>query len=267
MARKCHFPDRNLCCPDDLIAALFIDLDGTCVVCQPYYDGAIDEFGTLMQLCRLATKEEAIQTLRRVYYGSMPQRGFERARFGEAIVEAYHQLCTKRRPPRKEITAICQSIGSRPFFRPPEVFPGCKPVLSRAQHNFLLVAVTVGDYEVQRYKMKQSGLDPIFDDHIITDTENKPQVVQEFIKDVGIHPQYSGFIGNSMRSDGAVLSVTNVLYLPLESSLARPEDKFPENTGFELFQARNWAECEQRGIMPLFRRRRKAMEETADACA
>lgn len=265
MARKCHFADRNLCAPGDTIAALFVDIDGTCVVCQPYYDGAIEEFATLMHLCRLCTKEHAKEMLKRVYYGSMPQRGFERHRFGEAIAETYEKLCAeKKKKPAEEIKQICQSIGSRPFFRKPEVFDNCLPVLGRARHNFLLVAVTVGDREAQKYKIRQAGLDAIFDETIITMHENKAVLVREAITDLGINPRYSAFIGNSIRSDGATLAETNFIYLPLESSLARPEDKLPEDTGFVHFDARDWREVEERGIIRLLRQRQSEMDIDVD---
>lgn len=265
MTRKCQFADRNLCAPGDTIAALFVDIDGTCVVCQPYYDGAIEEFATLMKLCRLSTKEQAAETLKAIYYGSMPQRGFERHRFGEAIAETYEALCkAKKRKPEPEIRNICQSIGSRPFFRKPEVFDNCLPVLGRARHNFLMVAVTVGDREAQKYKIRQAGLDAVFDETIITLHENKAEVVREAIADLGINAKFSAFIGNSIRSDGATLTETNFIYLPLESSLARAEDKLPDDTGFDRFLVRDWREVEERGIIRLLRRRQHDMDEDLD---
>lgn len=260
MARKCQFADRNLCATGDRIAALFIDIDGTCVVCQPYYDGAIAEFAALMNLCKLATPAVAADTLKQLYYASMPARGFERGRFGEAIAEAYEALCkAKKRRAQKDIVEICKSIGSRAFFRKPEVFDNCLPVLGRARHNFLLIAVTVGDREAQKYKIRQAGLDALFDEVIITDTENKAELVREAIKDMGIDPQFSAFIGNSIRSDGAALSETNFIYLPLEHSLTRPGDKLPESQ-YQSFTANTWREVEERGIVRLRRQLRTAIE-------
>lgn len=258
--RKCQSADRNLCAGDDKIAALFIDIDGTCVVCQPYWDGAFAEFSKLMLLCKLGTEEEALEILRKVYYGSMPMRGFERARFGEALHEAYAELClSKRKKQDPVIVELCKSIGSRPFFRKPEVFDHCLPVLARARHNFLLVAVTVGDREAQKYKIRQAGLDALFDHTIITNAENKAELVEEAIEDMGIDPDASAFIGNSIRSDGVCLSKTNFIYLPLETSLSRPGDALPESR-FRKFDAKDWREVEERGIVRLLRKRQTHME-------
>lgn len=265
MASKCHTPGRNYCAPNGKIAALFVDVDGTIMECQPYYDGAIAEFATLMSLCGFDRKK-AEDTLKRVYYGSMPHRGFERHRLAEAIVEAYGVMCKehkKRR--RKDVIAICERIGSAPFFRRPRLFENALAVLSRARKQFYIIAVTVGDREVQNYKIRQGGLDAIFDDKIIILKENKADNVREVIKDLNIDPHLSAFIGNSIRSDGATLSETNFVYLPLESSLTRSGDKLPENTGFETFETTDWRDTEERAIQRLIRRRQQLIEEDGDS--
>lgn len=261
---KCHTPGRNYCAPNGKIAALFVDIDGTIMECQPYWDGAINEFATLMGLCGFS-KKKADETLRKVYFGSMPHRGFERHRLSEAIVEAYTVMCKERKVRRrKEITAICERIGSAPFFRRPSLFENALPVLSRARKQFYLIAVTVGDREVQNYKIRQGGLDAVFDDKIIIIKENKAEHVREVIKDLNIDPKLSAFIGNSVRSDGATLTETNFVYLPLESSLSRSDDKLPENTGFETFQTTDWRDTEERAIQRLIRRRQQLMEIDED---
>lgn len=257
MRKNCHTPERNMCAPGGKIAALFVDIDGTVMECQKYFDSAINEFATLMALCGFE-KKIARQTLEQSYYGSMPHRGFERENFGKAIAEAYGILCKtfgKRR--NREVALICQRIGSAPFFNQPELFPHALPVLTRARHNFLIVAVTVGSREAQKYKIRQSGLASVFDDIIITLNENKAELVGEYIEDLDVHPRYSAFIGNSVRSDGAALAKTNFVYLPLETSLAGPNDKFPESK-FRLFRSGNWLEVEERVINRLIRRKRNA---------
>ncbi len=260
MKRKCQSADRNYCAPRNKIAALFVDIDGTVAVCQPYFDRGIKEFTHLMSLCGFS-KRAARKALEEVYYGKKPFRGYDRERFGEAIAEAYEHIC-KKQGVRKDplISSICQRIGTAPFFQPPELFPNALPVLTRARHNFHIVAVTVGTREVQKYKIGQGGLSSVFDDTIFTLHENKADLVGEFIADNHVCPQHSAFIGNSMRSDGVTLNNTNFVYLPLEISLASPCDKFPENTGFELFKVNNWTDCEERALKRLIRRRRLSME-------
>lgn len=258
MTTPCHSADRNMCCPGGKIAALFVDIDGTAMLCQPYFDGAFEEFATVMELLGVP-KETSKKALGDIYYGSMPHRGFERERFPEGIVETYHHLCAEHKlEPRADILPVLERIGNAPFFRKPELFPHALQVLTRAQHNFKLIAVTVGDREVQKYKIRQGGLDAVFDETIITLREGKAELVAEAIEDYNIDPHYSAFIGNSIRSDGVCLSKTNFIFLPLESSLSKNGDKLPENTGFTTFQVTDWRDAEERAIKRLLRRRKMA---------
>ncbi len=260
MTTPCHSADRNMCCPGGKIAALFVDIDGTAMICQPYFDGAFEEFATVMELLGVP-KDASKKALSDIYYGSMPHRGFERERFPEGIIETYHHLCKEYKlEPRADIHPVLERIGNAPFFRKPELFPNALQVLTRAQHNFMLIAVTVGDREVQKYKIRQGGLDAIFDETIITLKEGKAQLVEaEAIEDYNIDPNFSAFIGNSIRSDGVCLSKTNFIFLPLESSLTKSGDKLPANTGFTDFKVSDWRDAEERAIKRLLRRRKMAM--------
>lgn len=264
MIQNCRTPERNMCAPDGKLAALFVDIDGTVMECQPYFDRAVEEFATLMKYCRFNPKA-ARQTLEDVYYGSMPHRGFEKDKFAEAIEEAYRVLCKQHgRRADRVVRSICNRIGSAPFFNSPVIFPYAMPVLTRARHNFMIVAVTVGNREAQKYKIRQGGLASIFDDIIITLNENKADLVGEYISDMAVNARASAFVGNSIRSDGQSLSKTNFIYLPLETSLATPKDKLPENTGFELFNASNWLDVEERALNRLIRRRRRAIRAISE---
>ncbi len=267
MNATCQTPDRNMCAPDGKLAALFVDVDGTLIVCQPYFDAAMEEFAELMKLCGF-DRQEARETLHNVYYGSMPHRGFERHKFAEGIAEAYHVLAKKHKIRRRPIIAnICERIGRAPFFNPPVLFEYALPVLTRARHNYMIVAVTVGNREAQKYKIRQGGLSAVFDDTIITLSENKAQLVAEYMEDMNISPKHSAFIGNSIRSDGASLSKTNFIYLPLETSLASASDKLPENTGFQLYRAKDWHEVEESCLNRQIRVRRRALRaEEANKC-
>jgi len=264
---NCIVGDRNLCTPSGKIAALLIDLDGTTVVCQPYFDEAAEEFATFMSFIGVP-KQVAHDTLAKVYSGSMPHRGFERERFPEALIETYELLAsahtlTVQPEDIENVRSILKGIGSAPYFRKPKLFPHAMEVLNRAHDRFMLIAVTVGDYEVQEYKIRQAGLDKLFDYRIITLQEAKDELVEEAMRDLNIDPEYSAFIGNSIRSDGICLKKTNLIFLPLESSLPKASDKFPEGFGFTKFNVNNWREAEQRAINRLLRQRDEGMRTAA----
>lgn len=262
----CRTNKRNFCADVDghKIAALFVDLDGTILKCKIYFDEAIADFGYFMKK-RGFNEQEAIHVLHEVDREFAEASGFERDTFGKSLVEAYDRVRkqSRKRFRKEDILrdrSICANIGRGPFFREPELFPNAAPVLVRAWHNFMLLAVTMGNHEAQKYKIRQAGLKSVFDDVLITSQDDKAVLVAEVIKSLNIDPKLSAFIGNSPRSDGACLAATNFIYLPLEGGWSfDTKVALPENTGFEVMHAKDWRQAEERGIKSLVRRRHHAL--------
>ncbi|MFN8553113.1 MAG: HAD family hydrolase [Candidatus Obscuribacterales bacterium] len=239
------------------IAALFFDVDGTLLECQPYYDRAIQSFGHLMEMCGF-DKEHAIRTLREIDLSNTHMYGFERDRFPNSMRATYSRLCQEKSISElSAISEICQDIGNSPLFRPPVLFPDAAAVLGRAHNNFYMVAVTIGNREAQQFKISKGGLDPFFDDVIITPNDNKSERVRDVIADLNIDARLSAFIGNSRRSDGCCLTETNFIHLPLEQGWQFDHSDLPANTGFQVFEAKSWLETEERGIERLLRQRER----------
>lgn len=267
---NCRTADRNFCAPHGKIAALFVDVDGTILVCQRYFDQAHANFAHFMKL-RGFDAQESLSVLRHIDHSATEKVGFERDRFGKSLVEAYEHMRKLRRKRFKpdEIAndrEICENIGRAPFFREPELFPNAATVLGRAHHNFKIFAVTIGNREAQKYKVRQAGLQPVFDELIITSRDDKASLVAQVMKDLNIDPHLSAFIGNSQRSDGACLAHTNFIYLPLEPGWAYDQQALlPQNSPFEVIEVQDWRQCEERGINSLVRRRRVLMGTSGTA--
>lgn len=267
MTRKsCHTADRNYCAPNDKVAALFVDIDGTLLVCERYFQEAREDFGYFMEL-RGFKAADAIARLQEIDRVKAEKEGFERDRFGRSLIECYQHLVKEKRrrfskADQERDTRILRNIGTSPFFREPELFPNALPVLGRARHNFLIVAVSIGNREAQKYKIKQSG---ISHDHlIVTMRDDKAEFVAAAIEDLKIDPHLSAFIGNSRRSDGACLAVTNFIYLPLEPGWAYDEKDLPKDSCFEVFNVKDWREAEDKAINRLIRRRQSLMGSVAE---
>jgi FMN phosphatase YigB (HAD superfamily) len=263
MRTGCHSANRNFCTENGKNAALLIDIDGTIQVCQRYFDEAYLDFTYYMQLLGFDARE-AHDLLVAVDHERKEALGFERDRFGDSIVECYNRLrkIHKRRFGQDQIkrdSSICQQIGRGPFFREPEMFADAAAVLGRAHHSFMMIAVSMGNRDAQKFKLRQAGLSPIFDDLIVTERDDKAELVSQLIEDCHIDARMSAFIGNSQRSDGICLQHTNFVYLPLEIGqefdINRP---LPQGSGFEVFNARDWREAEEKAINRLLRRRRMA---------
>jgi FMN phosphatase YigB (HAD superfamily) len=260
--QKCQSMDRNFCAPNEKNAALFVDVDGTILVCQPYFDEAAESFGYFMAL-RGFDKEQAKARLAQVDHEKTEREGFERDRFGKSLIDAYRSLVKEKRrrftvDQQKQDEIILRQIGMGPFFREPQLFANAAAVLGRAHHNFLIFAVSIGNREAQKYKVRQAGLDPVFDELIITARDDKAEIVAGVIRDWNIDPALSAFIGNSKRSDGANLAVTNFVYLPLEAGWAFDQTRELPQSDFEMFSVKDWREAEEKAINRLVRRRKAA---------
>jgi FMN phosphatase YigB (HAD superfamily) len=253
--------DRNYCTPDGKNAALFLDVDGTILECKPLFEEAARSFAHFMAQIGF-DGVEAHKTFRAHNHRFSEEFGFELNVYGDAMVETYRQLvATKRRrfseERRKIDEHIVRSIAMSPYFRDPNVFPECGEVLRRAHHNFMLFAVSIGNREAQKYKVHRADL-PGFEDLIFTSRDNKAELVSQVMHDLNISPQYSAFVGNSKRSDGACLAVTNFIYLPIEPGWAFDDGYELPQSKFEVFEAKTWREAEEMGIKRVLRRRRSA---------
>lgn len=260
MSQKCKSMDRNVCAPNGKTAALFVDVDGTLVVCQPYFDEAAANFAHYMAL-RGFDPEEAKRRLREIDHQKTELEGFERDRYGKSLVETYQAMVKEKRrrfsaQAKSQDEQILRHIGNGPFFRDPQTFPNAAAVLGRAHHNFLIFAVTIGNREAQKHKVRMAGLDPVFDEILITARDDKPEHVANAIRDYNIDPALSAFIGNSRRSDGACKSQTNFVYLPLEAGWAFDASKEVPDSPYEMFEVSNWREAEEKAINRLVRRRK-----------
>lgn len=246
--------DRKVKGPDGKYYVLYVDVDGTLVVCEPLFKRARANFGFLMRQVGFEA-EEALQLIHEVDLRNAHAVGFERDRFPQSMVETYRELCKKYdKEPQQEVADLCSYIGNSPFFVAPEVFANAIVVLERLSEYFVLVAVTMGNREAQEYKIHQAGFGGLFDELIITPNDNKPECVRNSIFDMNVDASLSAFIGNSPRSDGACLTETNFIHLPMEESWAFDDKPLPKDTGFEAFSARTWREAEETAAR-LIRRR------------
>ena len=146
---------------------------------------------------------------------------------------------------------------------PVELLPGVEDVVAELGKEYPLLLITKGDLFDQESKLARSGLGGYFR-HVEIVREKDATVYSTILGKHGIAPDNFLMVGNSVRSDGICLKKTNLIYLPLEASLPKATDKFPENTGFTHYNVNNWREAEQRAINRLIRQRDPAAHTLRD---
>jgi len=245
MSPICQTFGRDFCVRGGKRAAIFVDVDGTISEFEPIIQAARAHFAYLMSMLGFNSKH-ALETVFASERAITPGMGFKRDRFPTAFVNAYKTLCKEKGArPRKHVIGICQALGHSPYFVYPTLFEDAAVVLADLPKDFLVIAVTIGDTDVQNFKIDKAGLANVFDEVIVTPIENKAELVREAIEHYNIDPKLSVFIGNSKGTDGATLAVTNFLYLPLEPGWAGDKAVLPETSEFTMWTAKNWREAQR----------------------
>jgi FMN phosphatase YigB (HAD superfamily) len=249
---------RHFAAPDgNELYALFVDLDGTALVCRPYFQEATRAFKRFMTELGV-NGQEAAKTLEQHDNLNLEHKGFGREPYRKTMLTAYKALTKKHGlkfsdSRMEDHKLIVSGIAKLPFFREPELFPNVVRVLQDARKYFLIIGVTGGSDDAQSHKVREAGLKVVFDHVAIVSRSNKPEQIAKIMSDCGINASLSAHIGNDMRDDVACLQVTNVVHLPLEAS--RRHAKIPQDTGFELFHATSWLDAYHNPIQSLIRRR------------
>jgi FMN phosphatase YigB (HAD superfamily) len=250
-ARSYFQHSRNYILPNGKVRAWFIDIDGTCMVCQPLHDEGLDCFAHAMHKLLGVDVDKARQLADGIIKEETGVHGFERDIAGKGMVKAYVQLCQElaRETNRHEIT-LMRCIGACAYFRKPVLFDNCLEVLQEARKSFYLVAVTIGNKEAQEHKIKASGLGDVFDTWLVLNKVSKDSAVLDVVRDLNIDPRFSGSMGNSYKSDGVMRNVVHYCHLLLESAFNDSDSKVPHSE-FDFLKAANWSELRSVFLLPL----------------
>jgi len=132
---------------------------------------------------------------------NISQYGFSRERFPSSLISTYRLVCARhQKQPDSRTELRIKDIASGVFSAEPLVHPAAHNVLSLLRPNFRLVLVTKGDSEVQRRKLRRSGLETFFIAvYVLSDKTDEEfrRVIEEQELDV----ERTWVVGDSLRSD------------------------------------------------------------------
>jgi putative hydrolase of the HAD superfamily len=95
--------------------------------------------------------------------------------------------------------------------------PGCRPVLRQLKKRYRLGVVTNGIDRVQRSRLAASGLTPLFDAVVTSQScgyaKPDPRILHVALKALGIAPRHALYVGDDPATDGAAARAAGVRFV------------------------------------------------------
>jgi len=95
--------------------------------------------------------------------------------------------------------------------------PGCRPVLRQLRKRYRLGVVTNGIDRVQRSRLAASGLAPLFDTVVTSQScgyaKPDPRILHVALDEIGIAPRHALYVGDDPATDGAAASAAGIRFV------------------------------------------------------
>lgn len=139
---------------------------------------------------------------RRLDVENVETHGHSAERFPTSCVQAYKAVCREqelRADPA--VAAAVAAAGRAVFEREAPLLPHARETLAQLRaRGFRLALLTKGDSALQRRRVEQSGLAPLFDIVEVVDRKT-PETIRSVLDDLGVDADSVLSVGNSIRSD------------------------------------------------------------------
>lgn len=146
-------------------------------------------------------EKEVLEKLDEIDIGHITQQGFAKERYPFSLIKTYHYYCKKAGSNiNRNIEKRIAGIGWKVFQQIPEQVEGADRVLENLKKRYLLLVATLGDPEVQNYKLNQSGLISYFSAIYVLSYKTVDEY-RKIIKRHQLKKEDTWLIGNSVRSD------------------------------------------------------------------
>jgi len=181
--------------------AIVFDGDDTLWRTEPLYDLARQRARAIVELAGLAGAAwEHLERGRDVE--NVGRFGYSTVRFPISCVEAYEQLCAETGlGPDPEVARAVASAAMTAFDELAELLPHARETLEALRGRGLrLILLTKGEPGLQRQRVEQSGLAPMFDIIEIVD-EKTPETFAAVLAKAGVAANEALSVGNSIPSD------------------------------------------------------------------
>jgi putative hydrolase of the HAD superfamily len=187
---------------------LLIDADDTLWESNIYFEQAIHAFIAFLDHSHLTPEE-----VRAVIDDVERLMGYGTANFTRSLIETYRRLAEKdvQDEDIQQIRQFGQQVRSHPL----QLLAGVRETLEYLLPRHDLVMLTKGNFEEQKLKIEQSGIEQCFRDVVIVQ-EKDVATYHRVVEELHLDRQYTWMVGNSPRSDinPALAAGLNAVYIP-----------------------------------------------------
>jgi putative hydrolase of the HAD superfamily len=179
---------------------------------------------------------------RRIDVEHVATMGFQWTRFPTSCARAYLEaaLAQGLRPSSAEAAEVWR-CAAQVFEREAIPAPGARQVLSELRSSFRLVLLTQGDPWVQKNRIAQSGLEPLFDAVEIVDRKTKGSFLGQ-LSTFSAPAAGSWSIGNSLPSDINTAMAAGMSAVWVDAHVWDHERREVEPVEGQLLRAKNLEE-------------------------
>jgi putative hydrolase of the HAD superfamily len=181
--------------------AIVFDGDDTLWSTEPLYDDArLTARHVIEEAGNDGARWEELE--RRLDIENVKQYGHSPERFPTSCVQAYEAVCRAQGlPVDRAVSAAVAAAAQTVFEREAPLLPHAKETLTELRaRGFRLALLTKGDSELQRRRIEQSGLAPLFEVVEVVDRKT-PESIRSVLDHLGVDPECVLSVGNSIRSD------------------------------------------------------------------
>lgn len=193
---------------------LIFDLDDTLIDTSDIYWKARTLF--VQELTYLGYEEDIIiEAFETIDANHISTFGFSPSRYRKSMIMAYKVFQRREGlPPSRKILKNIKSYGNLIFNSVPQLIEGAEELLTWAVTRYTVVLITRGDLELQKRKLRLTGLSKFFSAMEVVPDKNA-DTFTKVIRDAGYTPSQSWVIGDSIRTDinpGICAGATCILY-------------------------------------------------------
>lgn len=201
-----------------MIRYIAFDADDTLWENEPYFRETEGNFIQMLAPNSDYNEEELKELMFHYIVKNVPLYGYGTRSLMLSLMGFCNQYATKN---LSEMIDKTIALGQKQLLKPVVLLPHVRETLEHLSKQYKLLMITKGDLMEQQRKIKESGIDHLFE-HIRVLEEKDEKSYADFFNEVGINISEVVMVGNSYKSDVLPIEALggNAVFIPYKSTWA-----------------------------------------------